>query len=203
MRTEAEYFKVDSLVEKLPKSLIENIDSSILSQLEFTFLFELCNFGLNSKWRQIYRATRDGFSTSDFHSKCDGQSNTLTIIKSTNGNVFGGFTTKPWHRNSDYVNDPEAFIFSLINSKKTPIKFNCVSPQNAIRCQSGCGPTFGAGHDIFICDYSNTNQSSYSNFYNSYKNEKLNLTYGTEEAKSFLAGSYNFLTTEIEIFQRT
>ena len=199
---DAEYFKVDSLVEKLPKFLTEIIYSSILSQLEFTYLKALCNFDLNSEWKQLYRATRDGFSVTNFHSKCDGQSNTLTIIKSTNGNVFGGFTTKPCSGNGGYVNDPEAFIFSLINSKKTPMKFDCKNPQYAIYCHSAYGPTFGGGHDIYICNNSNTTQPSYSNFYDSYKNDQLKITHSTEEAKSFLAGSYNFLTTEIEVFQK-
>ena len=74
----------------------------------------------------------------------------LTIIKSTNGNVFGGFTTKPWSINSVYENDPDAFIFSLINSKKTPLKFDCKVPQYAIRCHSSYGPVFG--HDFEFLD---------------------------------------------------
>ena len=41
----------------------------------------------------LYRATRDGFTASAFHEKCDGKENTITIIK-TNGNyVFGGHTS--------------------------------------------------------------------------------------------------------------
>ena len=96
-----------------------------------------------------------------------------------------------------WANDPEAFIFSLINSKKTPMKFDCKSPQYAIYCRADCGPTFESGSDIHIYNNSNTTKPSYSNFYYSYKNDQLNLTFGTEEAKSFLARSYNFLTTEI------
>ena len=80
------------------------------------------------------------------------------------------------------------------------MKFDCKSPQYAILCQSGYGPSFGP--DIIIRNNSNTIQSSYSNFYHSYKNDQLNLKYKTEEAKSFLAGSFNFQTTEIEVFQK-
>ena len=207
LRTEAEYFKVYSLFEKLQTSLIEinyssNLDSSILSQREFLNLLVLCNFDLNCRWQQLYRATRDGFSAANFHSKCDGQSNTLSVIRTNLGFVFGGFTTKPWSGKVVYENDPEAFIFSLINSKNTPMKFDCKTPKHAIRCNSDRGPTFGGGHDIYICNNSNTVQSSYSNFYSSYKNDQLNLTNGTEEANLFLAGSYQFLTTEIEVFQK-
>ena len=82
------------------------------------------------------------------------------------------------------------------------MKFDCKVPQHAIYCTLGYGPTFGNGHDIYICNNSNTTLSSYSCFFYSYKNDQLNLTYNTKEAKSFLAGSYNFLTTEIEVFQK-
>ena len=30
----------------------------------------------------IYRASRDGFKSSNFHEKCDGKENTITFIKS-------------------------------------------------------------------------------------------------------------------------
>ena len=89
----------------------------------------------------------------------------------------------------------------LINSKKTPMKFDCKSPQHAIHCSSEYGPTFGSW-DIYICNNSNTTQSSSSNLYHSYKNDQVNSTIGTQEAQSFLAGSYQFLTTEIEVFQK-
>jgi hypothetical protein len=40
----------------------------------------------------IYRASQDGFEANDFHSKCDQKPNTLMIIKSEHGNIFGGYT---------------------------------------------------------------------------------------------------------------
>ena len=83
------------------------------------------------------------------------------------------------------------------------MKFDCKSPLSAIRCSSAYGPSFGSGHDIYLCNNSNVAGFSYSNLYHAYKNDKLHLTCGMEEAKSFLAGSYNFLTTEIEVFQKT
>jgi hypothetical protein len=57
-------------------------------------LIKLCEFSPNDKWTLLYRGTRDGFGTNDFHSKFDGHSNTLTILNSKgNSNIFGGFTT--------------------------------------------------------------------------------------------------------------
>jgi hypothetical protein len=43
--------------------------------------------------------------------------NTLRVIKSENGNIFGGYTTKAWDSNWESVTDPNAFIFSLINKE--------------------------------------------------------------------------------------
>ena len=35
-------------------------------------LIDLCEFSPNDKWSMLYRGTRDGFESSDFHSKFDG-----------------------------------------------------------------------------------------------------------------------------------
>jgi hypothetical protein len=43
-------------------------------------------------WSLLWRGSRDGFSTDDFHSRA----NTLKFIRDTNGNVFGGFTPTKW-----------------------------------------------------------------------------------------------------------
>jgi hypothetical protein len=67
----------------------------ILKDLKQSFeLIELCEFSLNDKWSLLYRATRDGFDSGDFHAKCDGHSNTLTILKAKQSSyIFGGYTT--------------------------------------------------------------------------------------------------------------
>ena len=75
-------------------------------------LYKLCEFPQDQKWELKYRATRDGFKASDFHSHCDGISNTMTIIKAKSGNIFGGYTEQEWHSDDDFVADPKAFIFS-------------------------------------------------------------------------------------------
>jgi hypothetical protein len=147
-----------------------------------------------------YRATRDGFSAQNFHSQCDGIPNTLTIIKSTNGNIFGGFTEKKWQStiNGQYVADPNAFVFSLVNKENKPFKGICTDSGKAIVCNSSYGPVFGASHEICITSDSNSNQNSLSNFGLAYMHDDYK--YGTEKAKSILAGSYYFQTVEIEVF---
>ena len=61
----------------------------------------------------LYRATRDGFTVDEFHSKCDGKANTITIIKNNLDFVFGGFCAEQWTSEFCWVVDPKAYLFSL------------------------------------------------------------------------------------------
>jgi hypothetical protein len=85
-------------------------------------LLNICEFPPSQKWELKYRASRDGFKASDFHSKCDGIPNPLTVIKTTSGNIFGGFTEKAWNSNNQVIRDPKALIFSLVNKEEKPFK---------------------------------------------------------------------------------
>ena len=51
--------------------------------------------GLEGEWRLLFRASRDGFATQTFHSKCDNKGPTITVVKS-GANIFGGFTEISW-----------------------------------------------------------------------------------------------------------
>jgi hypothetical protein len=175
-------------------------ESAILSSGQMTELMSLCQFSLNQKWKLIYRATRDGFGAADFHSKCDNYQNSLVIYKSTNGNVFGGYTEQNWSHSEDFKNDPNAFLFSFINQHNTKKVLKCTNPSTAIVADSEFGPVFGRGHDICICNNSNTNNKNFSNLGHTFKHP--NYAYGSNEAKSFLAGSCNFLTKEIEVYTK-
>jgi hypothetical protein len=61
----------------------------------------------------LYRATRDGFASSVFHSKCNGKENTVVIIKNNFNYVFGGYTSAKWGNDRSYGSDSNAFIFTL------------------------------------------------------------------------------------------
>ena len=102
---------------------------------------------------------------------------------------------------SSYKNSSSSFLFSLQNKDGVaPFIANIKQGQgqNAICCSSGYGPTFGGGHDLYICNNPQVNQS-YSNFGSSYQ-LPTGYVYGREQARNLLAGQYRFLTTEIEVF---
>jgi hypothetical protein len=120
-------------------------------------LIRLCEFSPNDKWSLLYRGTRDGFDVQYFHSKCDGHSNTLKILKAKQSSyIFGSFTSVSWESpaNGIFKSDANAFIFCFTNKEKRPGKMNIDPNQHdfAIRCDSECGPSFGGGCDIDIAD---------------------------------------------------
>jgi hypothetical protein len=165
-------------------------------------LVQLCEFSKSQEWKLLYRASRDGFSATNFRSKCNEIEKTLTVITSESGNVFGGYTDKAWTSgNAEYITDPNAFIFSLINKENKPFKVICSDGGiDAIMCNSSYGPTFGiCPSDIFIADNSNTN-SCLCNFGNKYKHPDF--IFRSEKAKNILAGSYDFKTIEIEVYTK-
>ena len=179
---------------------VQKFDSKIISNFKKeNDLVKLCKLSAK-QFKLLYRASRDGFETYIFHARCDNQPRTLTIIKTTEGYIFGGYTAVAWDCSSSYKTDPNAFIFSLVNGHSTPLLIPVkVGNNNSIRCLASYGPTFGGGHDIFIDNISNTTTTSYSRLGYSY-DLKL-FSYGSTEANSFLAGSYHFQTFEIEVFQ--
>jgi len=175
----------------------------INDEQQMSELIKLCEFSPNDKWKLLYRGTRDGFKQRVFHSKCDGHLNTLTIIKAKESKfIFGGFTTVSWESSTDskWKSDSNAFIFSLTNKDNKPVKMK-IDPNRhkyAIYCHSKYGPSFGA--DLYIADNANSTTDSFSNLGNFYKHPQYER--GTNEAKIFLAGSYEFQLNEIEVYQK-
>jgi len=175
----------------------------LTNERQMTELIDLCGFSPNDKWTLLYRATRDGFVSSDFHSKCDGHSNTLTILKVKGSEfIFGGFTTVNWDSSNGWKSDPSAFLFSLTNKENKPVKME-IDPnehQYAIYCDSRHGPIFGGGRDIQITNNSNTKMDSYSDLGFSYSHPQYACF--TDEVQTFLAGSFKFQLDEIEVYQK-
>jgi hypothetical protein len=174
----------------------------LISEQTFLQVIELCEFSPNDKWSLLYRGTRDGFGSSDFHLKCDGHSNTLTILKAKGSEfIFGGYTTIDWESSVQWKSDPNAFIFSLTNKDNTPLKMK-INPNKheyAIECHSSFGPTFGC-FEIRIANNSNTTMGSFSNLGDSYSHPQYER--GTNEAETFLAGTEWFQLDEIEVYKK-
>jgi hypothetical protein len=141
----------------------------------------------------LWRGSRDGFGVRDFHSRCDGHANSLTVILDTKGNVFGGFTPANWDSSRYWKADDSlrSFLFTLKNPHNIPARrfaLKAEEKSQAIWCDSEWGPCFG---DIGVSDNSSGATS-------------LGIAYTNDtglDAMTVFTGSYNFQVKEIEVFE--
>jgi len=116
----------------------------------------------------IFVASEDGQAASNFHSACDGKGPTVVIVLTTSGNIFGGYAATSWTSSGSYVSAPTSFLFRLrpgmrhYNVKKGKENYS-------IYRHSGYGPTFGAGHDLYIVNNARSSTGSYTNGGNTYE----------------------------------
>jgi hypothetical protein len=133
-----------------------NIDSIFLNKKDKKFIESFFNYKFELKL--IYRGTRDGKKSTDFHSYCDDKGPTISFILTDDGYKFGGFTNLNWEYKLGYKKyDKEAFLFSLNKQKK----YECNSDY-IIYSSPEASLVFGNGHDIFISE--NWDEKTYSNF---------------------------------------
>ncbi len=52
--------------------------------------------GNDYQWKLIYRSSEHGYTVESFHEYCDDKGPTLIVIKSSEGWLFGGYTTQSW-----------------------------------------------------------------------------------------------------------
>jgi hypothetical protein len=98
------------------------VDSLIIA--EFPPLF---NEFRRQRFKLLWRGSRDYFSAKEFHRRCDGRANALTLIADIEGTVFGGSTPVEWEsrvwtgkggdENDYYKGDDSllSFLFTLRN----------------------------------------------------------------------------------------
>jgi hypothetical protein len=142
---------------------------------------------------------RDGFDAKEFHRRCDGRGNTLTVILDTEGNVFGGFTPAKWESSErDYAKADQSlksFVFSLKNPGSVLARMFELKKERkhqAIVCNSDWGPHFS---DIVVSNRCNANSKS---------NTYLGLAYNNDTGVvgyKFFTGSQSFQVKEIEVFE--
>jgi hypothetical protein len=169
------------------------IDSKILSEIPPLFSV----FG-DQMLQLLYRGSRDGFEAATFHRLCNGHPNTVTLILSTNGCIFGGFTPLTWSSCHNYVSDPsmKCFLFTLKNPHNLPAQiFKQKIETHAIYDDNGHGPTFGGSHALHVCNQCRSSSGSYSYLGDYYANDT------GIDASQVLTGSQYFTVDEIEVFE--
>jgi uncharacterized coiled-coil protein SlyX len=153
-------------------------------------------------FKLLWRGSRDGFGASQFHGRCDGHANTLTVVLDAEGNIFGGFTPVEWESppKPKYKADgsEKSFLFTLKNPHNIAPRRFALKParkQKAILCDAKWGPYFG--HDMRVSDNCHANTSSYTNLGIYYTNS-IGLN-----GMTVFTGSCFFQVKEIEVFEIT
>jgi hypothetical protein len=145
----------------------------------------------------LYRGSRDGFQASDVHSKCDNESNSVTLIETTKGFIFGGFTPIPWDSSGTNKSDPShtSFIFTLKNAHNiSPRTFTLSNSSKAIYCGCDYGPIFGNGFNIGLRNDFTVKTNNYTDVGGAYVNDT------GQNGQEVLTGEHYFAVKEIEVF---
>ena len=108
------------------------------------------------------------------------------------GRRFWGFTDKAREKSSGYIGGSNGFIFSLDNKE---IYYNKNSSYN-IYYDSSQGPSFGGGHDFYLCNNCYTDNSSYNNSDHSY--QRYGKKYVMAWTNHFYVKDYEVYKIEIE-----
>jgi len=69
--------------------------------------------------------TRDG-GINKFHEKCDGFGPTITLMKSTENKIFGGYTDIEWKSKGDEVKGKGKSFLFFVNDDKSMTKLKCI-----------------------------------------------------------------------------
>jgi hypothetical protein len=170
-------------------------DSKILSGVP-----EIFSVFVNKTFRLLYRGSRDGFEARTFHSLCNGHKNTVSLILSTNGFIFGGYTPVAWNSRNAHVSDPSlrSFIFTIKNPHNLAAQiFKQKTEDHAITDFPAWGPGFGSSYycDLQVCDECDSCNKSCSRLGRSYTNDT------GKSGNEVLTGAEDFTVKEIEVFE--
>ena len=96
----------------------------INNENEVNFIFDHIRENDNFNFiKLLYRGSRDGDRIKTFHELCDNKQNTLIIIKSDNGFIFGGYSKIGFKTTyiTEYKIDNNSFLFSIDLKKIYPV----------------------------------------------------------------------------------
>ena len=141
----------------------------------------------------LYDASLEENTNEDFHKKCDGKGATITLVESSKGKRFGGYTRISWNNNiKTWMKDINAFLFSLDNNKK----YKVIRPEYAIFGRDDYGPHFGYENDF------TPGHPEQSKYYIGYSHPSNPRNYKSfEAAKNELSGGDTFTIVSMEVYQ--
>ena len=159
--------------------------SNIINNFEdFKFIYEELCQKLNKKKIKLiqrFNILKDGDSSSKFHEKCNNIGPNISIVKTNENLIFGGFTINNWSPQIQEKKDNLAFVFNFQTKKIHGIK----KGENAIYCNpmdqhvlinfynsKGGLSTLYLGENCLTsknCTTCTIKDSSYTNFFRDYE----------------------------------
>lgn len=177
-----------------PNSNILQINSKIVTTYREKDFLHKITAKRGSYLNLLYRASEDGDNHFQFHKKVDRATKTLTIIKTTLGHKFGGYTEESWScegvESMKIKKDENAFVFSFMNENAYRIQ----NAEMAIECGQDSLVKFNK--DLVISTECLSNSKSCSFFPSGYNFD--NLTAGKNELTQ---GEILFRVKELEVFE--
>jgi hypothetical protein len=158
----------------------------------------LASAGKTKQPKLLYRASRDGWAAADFHRLCDGKGATITVVKSSAGYIFGGYTDVAWGGDAGYKSSSVSYLYSLKDDAGIgPVKMSIMRDLTAyaVYHDETNGPMFGQGNDLHIA--TNENKVFGSMSYIGGNTYELPANCSDE---SFLTGADDFTVKEYEVF---
>ena len=141
----------DYLNKKIEKEKQFQIENSkiVETKEEIEFLNRLLP---NKKFKLLYRATKDGDSYNEFHSKVNNKGETITLFKTDKNRKFGGHISKSWNSSSGWQKgDVSYFLFNFNEKKCYKDKNNYLYNNGQFYCDVNTGPYFyGGGGNLCI-----------------------------------------------------
>ena len=204
-----DFYKIHS--EEIDQGDEENEEEEIEEEEKIELLSEI-QINEIEKWtnkkfgEKIFDSETDNWkkNTSLFDDKLYGRSNVLILIQEEdNKNIFGGYIDTKIFTRDHFINDKNAFIFTM-NSKRIPQgmkRINCIQPQNSfVLCSKNKEKLFFFGghneygtyeyHDIILKKQDISEKGS------------CNLTKSYDYTQyEYIAGDENFYVSKILVYQ--
>lgn len=141
-------------------------------------------------YKLIYRASSHGDTVKMFHKRCDNIKGTLTVIKTKEGLVFGGYCSTCWESGDELIKeDLNSFVFSINLSK---IYFVSKNNEPSILCDRNKGPSFIGMFTV------NDNMLNVKSDINPWGTQRYS---GESSLYEINGGEPSFIIDEIEVFQ--
>lgn len=137
--------KIDVLEKKIENNIIlrrikkENtlIGDIIKTNEQMNLICDWIDREKAFKFKLLYKGTTDGDTKEIFHKRCDNKGSTISIIESTDGQIFGGYASKSWNKNKSDIPDPDSFLFNVNNKRKYSVSNNKGLVGNSYICYFG------------------------------------------------------------------